>query len=67
MDMEDQERIFKKFQTGKIFLKSKEYGSGLGLYISRLLANSMGMTLVLEKSEVGKGSTFSLTIPLFVA
>jgi signal transduction histidine kinase len=31
------------------------------------LANSMGMTLVLEKSEVGKGSTFSLTIPLFVA
>lgn len=64
IDAEDRGRIFNKFQTGKSFLTSKEYGSGLGLYISRLLANLMDMTVALEKSEVGKGSTFSLTIPL---
>jgi len=64
MDAEDQARLFKKFETGKAFLKSKEYGSGLGLYISRLLANRMGMTIKLEKSELGKGSTFSLSIPI---
>jgi two-component system phosphate regulon sensor histidine kinase PhoR len=63
MDAEDQKRLFQKFQTGKAFLESREYGSGLGLYVSRLLAGLMGMTIKLEKSELGKGSTFSLSIP----
>ncbi len=60
---EEQARLFGKFQTGKIFLRSKEYGSGLGLYISRLLARLMGGELALEKSVVGKGSTFVLALP----
>lgn len=63
MDAEDQARLFAKFQTGKAFLKSREYGSGLGLYISRLLADLMGMKIALERSAVGQGSAFSLTIP----
>jgi signal transduction histidine kinase/HAMP domain-containing protein len=61
---EDQKRLFQKFQTGNTFLKTKIYGSGLGLYISRLLANAMGITIQLEKSEVGKGTVFCVTIPL---
>ncbi len=64
IDLEEQSRLFKKFETGRVFMQSKEYGSGLGLYISRFLAHLMGGDLVLEKSEVGKGSVFCLTLPL---
>ncbi len=64
IDREDQARLFKKFEIGKVFLRSKEYGSGLGLYISGLLARLMGGDLKLEKSEVDVGSVFSLTFPL---
>ena len=61
---EDQTRLFKKFETSNTFLRSREYGSGLGLYISNILAQSMGGALRLDRSEVGRGSMFSLTLPL---
>jgi signal transduction histidine kinase/HAMP domain-containing protein len=61
---EDQGRLFQKFETGRVFLKSREYGSGLGLYISRFLAHLLGGDLVLEKSDVLKGSVFCLKLPL---
>jgi len=61
---DEQVRLFKKFETGRAFMRSKEYGSGLGLYISRFLAHLMGGDVTLEKSEVGKGSVFCLTLPL---
>ena len=57
--------LFKKFGTsGKTFIHSKEYGSGLGLYICKLLVEAMGGHIELEKSEIGTGSTFmfSLTV-----
>ncbi|MDR3581803.1 MAG: ATP-binding protein [Candidatus Pacebacteria bacterium] len=63
IDPQEQARLFKKFETGRVFMRSREYGSGLGLYISRFLAHLMGGDLVLEKSEVGKGSVFCLTLP----
>lgn len=61
---DDQKRLFKKFETGASFLRSKEYGSGLGLYISHMLAALMGVTLSLDKSEIGKGSTFVAKFPI---
>lgn len=61
---EEQTRLFRKFETGKQFMHNKYYGSGLGLYICKLLCNLMGINIKLEKSEVGKGSVFSLTFPL---
>ena len=57
---DDQERIFQEFvQLGKTQLQE---GTGLGLPISRRLAEILHGSLTIE-SQVGKGSTFRLTLP----
>jgi len=60
----DQEHLFQKFDTSSSFLQTREYGSGLGLYISEVLAHLMGGSVQLEHSDVGVGSIFSLTFPI---
>jgi PAS domain S-box-containing protein len=56
----DREKIFDEFvQLGKTQLTE---GTGLGLPISRRLAEMLQGTLEIE-SELGKGSTFRLTLP----
>lgn len=59
-------KIFEEFVRGGNFIQDERQGMGLGLYISRQLAESMGGSIELE-SEVGKGSKFSLVIPLQVS
>ncbi len=44
-------------------MHTKEFGSGMGLYISRLLIESMGGKIWLEKSIPEVGNTFSFTLP----
>lgn len=65
IDPKDQKSLFQKFQTVKgRFLHSKEYGSGMGLYISKLLMEAMGGTIELEQSNPGQGSTFAINLPV---
>lgn len=61
-----QAMLFKKFQQTEenIYTRDSTKGTGLGLYISRLIVEEMGGKIVLEKSEVGKGSIFSFTLPM---
>ncbi len=62
---ENQKLLFRKFQQADDDLYSHDTnkGTGLGLYISKKLAENMGGGVSLDWSELGKGSSFSLTIP----
>lgn len=58
-----QKKIFEKFTQLDSTHTREHSGTGLGLTISLELANLLHSELELE-SEVGKGSTFSLVIPI---
>lgn len=65
---EGQQKLFQKFQRSReeILVKDTTKGTGLGLYISRLLAKGMGGELALVRSAPGEGSAFSFTLPIAV-
>ncbi|HEX2914160.1 MAG TPA: response regulator [Chloroflexia bacterium] len=60
---DDHERIFEEFQMVDNTLSKRQQGTGLGLALSRRLARLHGGD-ILVVSEEGKGSTFTLTLPL---
>ena len=64
---DDIERVFDPFvQVDRQATSGSQQGVGLGLAISRDLARGMSGSLS-ATSEVGKGSTFSLTVPRAIA
>jgi CheY-like chemotaxis protein/two-component sensor histidine kinase len=60
---EDQSRIFDEFTQVEHRLQRGVRGTGLGLPLSKRLAELLGGTLTVS-SETGIGSTFSLRIPM---
>lgn len=59
--VEDQKELFKKFFQVSVGAPLKK-GSGLGLYICKMLINEFGGDIWL-KSEVGRGTTFYFSLP----
>lgn len=58
--------LFKKFQQAgeRVLARDVTKGTGMGLYISKLLTEGMGGKIYLGRSELGKGSTFVFELPL---
>ena len=59
LSAEQQARVFEKFER---LGRSGDGGTGLGLYISRRLAEAMGGSLSVE-SQPGQGARFTLSVP----
>lgn len=66
IDRKNQNLLFHKFQQAGSSLLTRDTakGTGLGLYISKLMIEGMGGTIGLEESLSGKGATFMFTLPL---
>jgi len=56
------ERVFEPFTQVDASFKRRSMGAGLGLPLSRQLARTLGGDITL-KSELGKGSTFTVRLP----
>lgn len=61
--LNDQQYIFQKFFRSANALKEKTKGSGLGLYIAKLIITKSGGNIWFD-SEEGKGTSFYFSIPI---
>jgi signal transduction histidine kinase len=65
IDKKDFGNLFEKFYRTARAKQYRPGGSGLGLYIAKKIIQANGGELKLERSEVGKGTTFSFTVPIW--
>lgn len=61
---ENFERIFEDFEQESFGLHQKYEGAGIGLSVAKKFLELLGAKLNL-KSEVGRGSTFTVSLPLY--
>ena len=59
----DRGHIFEAFWQAEHPLRRQSDGSGLGLSVARQLARLLGGDVIIDKSEVGRGSTFIASLP----
>jgi signal transduction histidine kinase len=59
---EDQGKVFEKFYQIEKFFTGNVEGAGLGLALVKRLVSAYGGQIDL-KSEIGKGATFTVTVP----
>ncbi|UYL09452.1 response regulator [Bdellovibrio sp. SKB1291214] len=62
IDLADQGKLFQVFSQADDSVTRRFGGTGLGLALSRKLAQALNGDVILERSEKGKGSTFLITI-----
>lgn len=58
----DQQKIFSRFFRASNAVAEKETGTGLGLFIVKMIADAFGWRVSFESTE-GKGTTFFVRIP----
>jgi signal transduction histidine kinase len=63
---EDIARLFKEFEQVESGVSRRHEGTGLGLALTRRIVELQGGTIGVE-SEIGKGSTFTVVLPLVLA
>src|SRR5262249_49603834 len=54
--------LFEPFEQGDASIRTSFGGHGLGLALSRKIAEHLGGTLILARSKPGEGSTFRLSL-----
>jgi signal transduction histidine kinase len=64
---EDFGRLFQKFWRSKDALKADTEGMGIGLFMSRRIIERQGGSLSAESLGAGKGTTFTLKLPIVEA
>ena len=60
---DEMSKLFTKFHRGTDLMQYNYEGTGIGLYISRLMVREFGGDIT-AVSQQGKGSTFTITLPL---
>ncbi|MCX6739612.1 MAG: PAS domain-containing sensor histidine kinase [Candidatus Parcubacteria bacterium] len=63
IDPASKKRLFQKFSQLDTGFSRQQEGTGLGLYISKIMIDSMGGKIWVE-SELGKGATFIFSLPI---
>lgn len=63
IEPEDLTAIFSEFRQAKTAVRLRRAGTGLGLSIAQKLAGLLGGTILVD-SEPGKGSTFTVSLPM---
>ncbi|HEY6736650.1 MAG TPA: ATP-binding protein, partial [Candidatus Saccharimonadia bacterium] len=58
----DKAKIFGKFYRSEDYRTRQTGGTGLGLYITRKLADKLGLTITFT-SKLNHGSTFRILVP----